>query len=836
MTSRATPPWTSLAARRCVLETLRRADAVPQAAIEDLHIEPGLYRAVFDAQLAARRAGERTGAAAWSSGAVGFRFAPERGGGQLNWPPPTRARERGRDFETQDDGYLCGMHALNNVAGGVLLDPPALLSAIGTLRKDDDFEASRSITLYAQRDELFLAALREGVVLAPLSLTAIEDISSLRGDRSKFPRDKCFERLLRDTGGLLVLAPGDRGAGGHWVPLVPAPDGRWLIYSFDQVIVAEATIGGALRRYLDMRGGVSAAGARDALSILQLAGAEYVAMVPLHTTCNDDDAAAERDMPALQRASRVVARHWARSVLANARLVGGRDVEFATPIETPLALHHVCNALLAGRELGNSRFRRLVTEFTLDVTLNSAANALAGLLADAGTNRLLAADQIDQQELRIALQRLRSDLRSVDGAGLMLGSEQSGGIESAAWLRYAALMLAARTIERQLDANEVERAVRCARLVAVVAFRNLVADGDTAVRYKNLEPFWIGLRSTRRRATLLPPPAPAGPEFPRAQKVVGSMLQKEDFVDAQLFAISGDAAMALWLLHACSILGSATLAALDDPRNELLEYVRARSFAAASLRQAQDWRAAAGSTRAAAQRRAVAPEFSRRLKRQRRELCGPGATVAELIDGYRQQAAELSGDRARLARATREVGNAASLRVARVDRIVGRGIELANVIAAFKNEIAIAADADNVDDIARLAITALVQLGENDARLPRICDAARELTDAVGFSQRYSEYLDKVGTDAADELLVQLDAIVEADDEIKAQQLELLFVLRGAESVYGVVLNQPPSAFVPDVAQLRPLPTRQLVRIAALRTAAAPDDGFVIVGRKARRM
>lgn len=799
-------PWATLAARRRVLETLRRDAGVPLSRVERLHVEPGLYAAVFDVALARERAGVRaSGVARWAQETVAFRFADTRGGGSLAWPPPRTERTRGRLFEVQDDGYLCGLHALNNVARALVLDPPGLLSAIGTLRPAGDFDRTRDITLYAQRDELFLAALRRGIVLAPLALSALEDLDSLRGDASKYPLRKCVERLLRDAGGLLVLAPGDGGRGGHWVPLVPSPqDGRWLIYSFNKVIVDEPTVGDALRRFLELRGGVAGSSARATLSALQLAGAEYVALVPLHAAC-DEDKRAYNDAE-LPRLARAVARYWARSVLANAQLVSGRDIEFPQPLTSPLALHHVCNALTNGHALGASLFRRLTTQFALDVDLNSAANELAGeLVAD------------DEQELRNALRRLRSLLREVRGTGLMLDTERDGALTSDTWLRYAALLLATRGVERRLDAGDRERALQCARLIAIVAFSDLRAAGDTAVRYEALEPFWRALINVPARRAALPPTDDAA--------VRAEFLEQRNFISAQLYAIGGGAPMARYLLGACAALADDTVRTLGD--DTLLEYVRARAFASPSLRGALDWRADGNL------RRAVAPELARRLGQMERELRGSGATVASLARQYARQAEQLLAEPTRLALATREAGRSASMRVRRVANTLGLA-EPAALLAQFDAAIAGALGAPTSAAVRAAALDALRTLGAFDEQLRAFHLGALDITDALAFTLRYDEYFDALEAGRADALLADIAAQAQDDDARKAQQIEQLFVNDGAESVYGLVLDRPPTFEAPTVSVPRVLPRTAFEPLSALRDND-DDDGFVIVGSKNRR-
>lgn len=189
-------------------------------------------------------------------------------------PPRVTPKEcGGRSFEVQcHDVYLCGMHALNNVANSVVLTPPDILQAI---------ELNRSLdSKFASLEELSLAALREGIFLYPLRLTDVADLNPLDPSEPTPRRKYCLE-LIKRAGGLIVYDRLLSDDIGHYVSLVytrAAIDERrrkedalrgeedeqdaddeveevrdesydWCIFSFDEVVAHGPTCADALDNY-----------------------------------------------------------------------------------------------------------------------------------------------------------------------------------------------------------------------------------------------------------------------------------------------------------------------------------------------------------------------------------------------------------------------------------------------------------------------------------------------------------------------------------------------------------------------------------------------------------
>lgn len=183
---------------------------------------------------------------------------------RVDAPQRVYDRTTGRSFEVQDDGFLCGTHGLNNVANTVILTPPDHLGAIEDVRP----LYSKQIT----REELTLAALREGVFLLSVKLTDASDLNSL-DSAERFPRNKCFLDLLERARGMIILtqysvvkpkkAYSESGktapqVGAHYVSLVLAepstggvdPARRWLIFSMAKIESAGATAADAVDKYI----------------------------------------------------------------------------------------------------------------------------------------------------------------------------------------------------------------------------------------------------------------------------------------------------------------------------------------------------------------------------------------------------------------------------------------------------------------------------------------------------------------------------------------------------------------------------------------------------------
>lgn len=168
--------------------------------------------------------------------------------------PPRRRADAltGRSYEEQySDGYLCGLHSLNNLANAVLLTPPDVLSAIEVRRNLDN--------PLAGLEDLILAALREGVFLLAVNMTSASDLTPLDSTET-FPKNKCFLNMVERAGGLVIYQQYAQVSGeGHFVSLVDtgqgtpgvAPDNRWTVYSTRSIAARGATAAAAANRFIE---------------------------------------------------------------------------------------------------------------------------------------------------------------------------------------------------------------------------------------------------------------------------------------------------------------------------------------------------------------------------------------------------------------------------------------------------------------------------------------------------------------------------------------------------------------------------------------------------------
>lgn len=186
-------------------------------------------------------------------------------------PPRTTLRAMpARHFEVQlHDAHLCGVHAVNNLANGVLLSPPDLLQAIELVRPLDN--------LFASPEELAVALLREGVFTVPILLQ--RDYLRRLSEGDEFDANDSVQHcldLIDLAGGLVVYDGGgqiDRSASttGHFVTLVRQPkaplpvpgvsqpklggldvigDHEWCVFSTNSIVAHGYTIADALLAYM----------------------------------------------------------------------------------------------------------------------------------------------------------------------------------------------------------------------------------------------------------------------------------------------------------------------------------------------------------------------------------------------------------------------------------------------------------------------------------------------------------------------------------------------------------------------------------------------------------
>lgn len=425
-------------------------------------------------------------------------------------------RPTGRSFEMQqDDGYLCGMHSMNNVANAVLLTPPDHQSAIEAVRP--------LVSRLASIEELTLAALREGVFFVPLKLVAASDLNPL-DPAERFPADKMCLRMVERARGMVVYQPSPQpGGDGHFVSLVytePPPssssssassdndDYRWLVYSTGAVVSYGATAAAALDRYMlrVLGSGVSAPEKsreerRRMLQQENISPQRFIGLLPVSLRQLREDALVRLDLSNGSTSSQsaidedtlldiIMQRTLLRRALSETRVTNGSDITLPEPV-SPNAIDDL-NWFLTQNMYADDATDELRTHFDgrefvnvgsfymhrhmLDVELNMLVEKLlvrllaeleagwsAEPIAMRSRGRTAPLDVRQRYaKMRTSLAKMRGRIRDADGClGLLLmhidDSEPASFdkalrvLSNRRWLRYLALTVAASALIAELD-------------------------------------------------------------------------------------------------------------------------------------------------------------------------------------------------------------------------------------------------------------------------------------------------------------------------------------------------------------------------------------------------
>lgn len=556
------PTWALADARRATLDTLLRDD----------RLEPTLWSLLFAPAPDASSACDALGAPCaswqidWHTNSVVFRFARE----PVRYSDGTTAAESyeyrvvrpaayvraaGRTFAAQYDTYLCGMHSLNTLARSLLLNPASVFETI--LRTRRSVDPRRDIELTLQREELFVAALREGVVLASVLLANQSGFESLRGAASEYPRPehKCFESIVRIAGGLVVLFS-DAGAErcGHFITVVPLEAEQWVVYSFQRVTATADTLGAALEVACRQR---------------SASCGELVGLVPLPAGVSE------------------FCDRWRESTLRNSGVVRMADqVHINTPIVTPLMVHAAAvdiGALPLAVATREAATLNLFTFYAARNRFESELNCKAEELARCLVNVPALAEPVCMAWQRDAAPGVRTALADVPLHLAQLGSllRNSLGLLFAPrallpnrdWLRYVVVYWIARTVRATLERGRpTARLYRLVAALAAVAFTWHRFAGETRAtvfaRYNSIDAlykiaiYWLSVDDVF---------GSAGIETPFARRAAADMYREQS--DAFYFGHQR-IDRALWLLHAARHanvtpdLGAAALDALDAGRSD----------------------------------------------------------------------------------------------------------------------------------------------------------------------------------------------------------------------------------------------------------------------------
>lgn len=427
-------------------------------------LEPGLWRLLFQPAPERQARGHACSAISgrrvesyeldWTSERIVFRFAKpaaEREWSLTRLEPVALTMQGGRLFPVQRDGFLCGTHSLNALARGALLNPASVFETMLLMR--DSVDPAVPFGLYAQRDELIVAALREGVVLGCVLLSDLTQLAMLKcGAQLPVPPHRAFEHAVGAAGGLILHFASADGEGGHYVTVLPLADGSWAVYDTSAVTLRGDSLGDALHQAIAARSVGSAS----------LQTLEVVALVPL-----------------VPRVSAVLD-GWRASTLRNseARDIGGGRVHLNAPVTTPIALSAASVAIGAlPSELVRSTQFNLYTYYAartrFETEMNDKAQEIAACLcrlpADRTQFRGMAwtigpAEAL--AELPTHLAQLGSLLRSYIGLLFV----PTAVLANREWLRYVVVHIVARRLRAALLLGATPRLYRLAAALAAVAF------------------------------------------------------------------------------------------------------------------------------------------------------------------------------------------------------------------------------------------------------------------------------------------------------------------------------------------------------------------------------
>lgn len=420
------PDWVQAPRRR---DTVRRL-------FQSQTIDPALWRLLFQSRSESAPCRGETQIDAWqvdwAHESVVFRF--KRGDAftfrHVASPATTRIGERA--FAVQRDAYLCGLHSLNTVAGATLLNPAALFEILCRMRPVDP---SVTTSLYAQREEIFVAALREGVVLGSLLLSAASQLDALRRQQYPTPPNAAVEAAVRAAGGMFVLFSSSAGCGGHYVSVVTLGY-RWALYDTHDVVGRYDTLGDALL---------------DALIRRAEPNREVVGLIPL---VSDDR----------------VTHMWRNCVLRNTTVA---QLAVNTPIFSPLDVHAAAIGINLSPAYPINAFTLLTARTRFETELSNKAEELARCLVTLDpVVRLNWAERASPSMIEalvnvpLNLVQLASLLRS--WLGLLFVPRLF--LPNREWLRYVALYQVARRLKLALEREQTVRFYQLAALVACIGF------------------------------------------------------------------------------------------------------------------------------------------------------------------------------------------------------------------------------------------------------------------------------------------------------------------------------------------------------------------------------
>ncbi len=485
-------------------------------------------------------------------------------------------RMTGRDFPIQRDGFLCGTHTLNALARGVLLNPVSIFDTMSAMREPIDSRVPYS--LYALREEVVVAALREGVVLGSVLLNDVGQFESLCAEDSVLPapENKCLEAAIVAAGGLTLLFSTGGGTGGHFVSIVRLDgSGCWALYDSDRVASVQRRLGDVLAHVCAVR--------------MRSGDDEVVGLVPLSVGVSP------------------IVDAWRRSVVRNtAATVGGRTAYVHTPIYTPFNLHGAAFSINArpdvrSDELGLNLFTYYASTNRFEDEMNCKAEEVARCLVSLSPDvAVLNWDPSAPQRLRERMDALTTNLSHLGSllrSWLAVLFVPCSVLANRDWLRYVVVHHIARRLRDTLTAaaeqtTDKSRLYRIALALCVVAFSWHKHSGDTIENVRDRYPYIHAIyRVASRRSNFADLFGSAGSATDFGRRVAVAIACE---THQHHFLGKNRVDRLLWLLHAARHAGidiecdEAALDALDagtldggdpgDDRNASLELLRRVAF------------------------------------------------------------------------------------------------------------------------------------------------------------------------------------------------------------------------------------------------------------------
>lgn len=439
------PRWTQRAERKQMLEILFRSDALDRA-VWRLLFEPGhtenAFRLIGDREFLTVYSWEVD----WTRQLINYSFN-DKPNSLVTVEPLQSMRTLSRSFPVQNDSFLCAIHSLNTIARGILLNPVSIFDTIVSMRQDAGPDTP--ISLYAQREEVVIAALKEGVVLGSVLLNEPGHFAALCDVESDLPLDenKVVEQAAIAAGGLMLLFSSGRGYGGHFVSIVLLEQNLWALYDTASVVTIQKHLGDVLRCACRMR-------------------------------MNDNDREVVGLIPLTRGVTRVIDL-WSKSVVRNLTAAkSSNSISINVPIYTPFHLHGAAVSITEKPEefvdaLSINPFTFYTACLWFEDEMNDKAEEVAQCLVTCDDDHAFHVNW-ESEQYKHKLENLSQNLIQLSSLirsrlGILFAPRSI--LSNRDWLRYVVAHHVARLLGRAVAADpHSTRLYRTAMALAVLTF------------------------------------------------------------------------------------------------------------------------------------------------------------------------------------------------------------------------------------------------------------------------------------------------------------------------------------------------------------------------------